>query len=86
MVGNKFSSWDSPGVLANATEILCVVTRCAPPSIAKNIHRPSYIGRFSCHALAGTGHKSLMVHFIVSVHIFTVPKMIGINFISTIQK
>jgi hypothetical protein len=33
---------DSPEVHANAAEILCAVTRCAPPSLAAKICSPRY--------------------------------------------
>jgi len=33
---------DSPEVHANAAEILCAVTRCAPPSLATKICSPRY--------------------------------------------
>jgi hypothetical protein len=45
MVANKFSSSDSPEVLAKDAEILGVVTQCAPPSLAAKISGPVYIGR-----------------------------------------
>jgi hypothetical protein len=33
---------DSPEVHANAAEVLCAVTRCAPPSLAAKICSPRY--------------------------------------------
>lgn len=33
---------DSPEVHANAAEILCAVTRCAPPSLAAKICSPRF--------------------------------------------
>jgi hypothetical protein len=79
MTRNKFSSWDSPEVLANATEILCVVTQCAPPSIAANISRPSYIGRLFCWVLEGTGHNSVMVHSLSACLYLLCPKILALT-------
>jgi hypothetical protein len=62
MVANKFSSSDSPEVLAKDAEILGVVTQCASPSLAAKICRPSYVARFFCHALEGAQPESVLVH------------------------
>ncbi|XP_037405757.1 serine/threonine-protein phosphatase 6 regulatory subunit 3-like isoform X1 [Triticum dicoccoides] len=62
MIADKFSSSDSPEVHANAAEILCAVTRCAPPSLASKICSPSFVGRLFCHALEGSRPKSVLVH------------------------
>ncbi|KAM0888945.1 hypothetical protein ACQ4PT_028013 [Festuca glaucescens] len=63
MIADKFSSsQDSPEVYANAAEILCAVTRCAPPSLAAKICSPSFVGRLFCHALEGSRPKSVLVH------------------------
>uniref|UniRef100_M8CSA2 Serine/threonine-protein phosphatase 6 regulatory subunit 3 n=1 Tax=Aegilops tauschii TaxID=37682 RepID=M8CSA2_AEGTA len=62
MIADKFSSSDSPEVHANAAEILCAVTRCAPPSLAAKICSPSFVGRLFCHALEGSRPKSVLVH------------------------
>ncbi|CAL4956000.1 unnamed protein product [Urochloa decumbens] len=62
MVADKFSSSDSPEVHANAAEILCAVTRCAPPSLAAKICSPSFVGRLFHHALEESRPKSVLVH------------------------
>ncbi|CAO2203846.1 unnamed protein product [Urochloa humidicola] len=62
MVADKFSSSDSPEVHANAAEILCAVTRCAPPSLAAKICSPSFVGRLFHHALDESRPKSVLVH------------------------
>ncbi|XP_062213880.1 uncharacterized protein LOC133914928 isoform X2 [Phragmites australis] len=62
MIADKFSSSDSPEVHANAAEILCAVTRCAPPSLAAKICSPSFVGRLFCHALEESRPKSVLVH------------------------
>ncbi|KAG2598867.1 hypothetical protein PVAP13_5KG402400 [Panicum virgatum] len=58
MIADKFSSSDSPEVHANAAEILCAVTRCAPPSLATKICSP----RLFHHALEESRPKSVLVH------------------------
>jgi len=40
MIVDKFSSSDSAEVHANAAEILCAVTRYAPPALATKISSP----------------------------------------------
>ncbi|RLM93370.1 serine/threonine-protein phosphatase 6 regulatory subunit 3-like isoform X2 [Panicum miliaceum] len=62
MIADKFSSSDSPEVHANAAEILCAVTRCAPPSLATKICSPSFVGRLFHHALEESRPKSVLVH------------------------
>ncbi|KAF8670960.1 hypothetical protein HU200_050230 [Digitaria exilis] len=62
MIADKFSSSDSPEVHANAAEILCAVTRCAPPSLAAKICSPSFVGRLFHHALQESRPKSVLVH------------------------
>ncbi|KAG2589640.1 hypothetical protein PVAP13_5NG378000 [Panicum virgatum] len=63
MIADKFSSsQDSPEVHANAAEILCAVTRCAPPSLATKICSPSFVGRLFHHALEESRPKSVLVH------------------------
>ncbi|KAG0538225.1 hypothetical protein BDA96_03G216900 [Sorghum bicolor] len=62
MIADKFSSSDSPEVHANAAEILCAVTRCAPPSLAAKICSPSFVGRLFHHALEESRPKSVLVH------------------------
>ncbi|KAJ1284078.1 hypothetical protein BS78_03G176200 [Paspalum vaginatum] len=62
MIADKFSSTDSPEVHANAAEILCAVTRCAPPSLAAKICSPSFVGRLFHHALEESRPKSVLVH------------------------
>jgi len=49
-------------VHANAAEILCAVTRCAPPSLATKICSPSFVGRLFHHALEESRPKSVLVH------------------------
>jgi len=53
---------DSPEVHANAAEILCAVTRCAPPSLAAKICSPSFVRRLFHHALEESRPKSVLVH------------------------
>ncbi|RCV26563.1 hypothetical protein SETIT_5G256000v2 [Setaria italica] len=62
MIADKFSSSDSPEVHANAAEILCAVTRCAPPSLAAKICSPSFVGRLFHHAFEESRPKSVLVH------------------------
>ncbi|XP_066389963.1 uncharacterized protein [Miscanthus floridulus] len=62
MIADKFSSSGSPEVHANAAEILCAVTRCAPPSLAAKICSPSFVGRLFHHALEESRPKSVLVH------------------------
>ncbi|AQK96281.1 SIT4 phosphatase-associated family protein [Zea mays] len=53
---------DSPEVHANAAEILCAVTRCAPPSLAAKICSPSFVRRLFHHALEESRPKSVLLH------------------------
>eukprot|EP00268_Persea_americana_P034172 TRINITY_DN3381_c0_g1_i1.p1 TRINITY_DN3381_c0_g1~~TRINITY_DN3381_c0_g1_i1.p1 ORF type:complete len:752 (-),score=160.43 TRINITY_DN3381_c0_g1_i1:571-2826(-) len=62
MIVDKFGSSDSPEVHANAAEILCAITRCAPPGLAAKILSPSFVGRLFHHALEGSRPKSVLVH------------------------
>ncbi|KAL5222117.1 hypothetical protein ABZP36_026830 [Zizania latifolia] len=62
MIADKFSSSDSPEMHANAAEILCAVTRCAPPSLAAKICSPSFVGTLFHHALEESRPKSVLVH------------------------
>ncbi|ONM40839.1 SIT4 phosphatase-associated family protein [Zea mays] len=62
MIADKFGSSDSPEVHANAAEVLCAVTRCAPPSLAAKICSPSFVGRLFHHALEESRPKSVLVH------------------------
>ncbi|CAL9078926.1 unnamed protein product [Musa textilis] len=62
MIVDKFSSSDSPHVHANAAEILCAITRCAPPALSAKICSPSYVGRLFHHALEDSRPKSVLVH------------------------
>ncbi|KAL5977133.1 hypothetical protein ACLOJK_021475 [Asimina triloba] len=65
MIVDKFSSSDSPEVHANAAEILCAITRFAPPGLAAKISSPSFVGRLFCHALDHSRQKSVLVHSLV---------------------
>ncbi|XP_010519074.1 PREDICTED: serine/threonine-protein phosphatase 6 regulatory subunit 3 isoform X2 [Tarenaya hassleriana] len=62
MIVDKFSSSDSPEVHANAAEILCTVTRFAPPGLGAKISSPSFIRRLFQHALEVTRPKSVLVN------------------------
>ncbi|AQK96277.1 uncharacterized protein [Zea mays] len=62
MIADKFNSSDSPEVHANAAEILCAVTRCAPPSLAAKICSPSFVRRLFHHALEESRPKSVLLH------------------------
>lgn len=62
MIVDKFSSSDSPEVHANAAEILCAITRYAPPGLAAKICSPSFLGRLFRHALEDSRPKSVLVH------------------------
>ncbi|ONM13793.1 SIT4 phosphatase-associated family protein [Zea mays] len=55
-------SGDSPEVHANAAEILCAVTRYAPPALAAKISSPSFVGRLFQHAFEDSRPKSVLVH------------------------
>ncbi|GLT34134.1 hypothetical protein SLA2020_086710 [Shorea laevis] len=62
MVVDKFSSSDSPEVHANAAEILCAITRFAPPGLASKISSPNFVGRLFRHALEDSRPKSVLVN------------------------
>ncbi|KAJ4975068.1 hypothetical protein NE237_000174 [Protea cynaroides] len=62
MIVDKFNSSDSPEVHANAAEILCAITRYAPPGLAAKIASPSFIGRLFRHALEDSRPKSVLTH------------------------
>ncbi|CAH9076376.1 unnamed protein product [Cuscuta epithymum] len=62
MIVDKFSSSDCPEVHANAAEMLCAITRYAPPGLSAKISSPSFIGRLFRHALEGSRPKSVLVN------------------------
>ncbi|KAJ0980742.1 hypothetical protein J5N97_008997 [Dioscorea zingiberensis] len=62
MIVDKFSSSESPEVHANAAEILCAITRYAPPGLASKICSPSFVERLFRHALEDSRPKSVLVH------------------------
>ncbi|XP_062185870.1 uncharacterized protein LOC133889356 isoform X2 [Phragmites australis] len=62
MIVDKFSTSDSPEVHANAAEILCAITRYAPPALAAKISCPSFVGRLFQHAFEASRPKSVLVH------------------------
>ncbi|XP_010926954.1 uncharacterized protein [Elaeis guineensis] len=62
MIVDKFRSSDSAEVHANASEILCAITRYAPPGLAAKICSPSFVGRLFRHALEDSRPKSVLVH------------------------
>ncbi|XP_047325671.1 serine/threonine-protein phosphatase 6 regulatory subunit 3 [Impatiens glandulifera] len=62
MIVDKFSSSESPEVHANAAEILCALTRYAPPGLAAKISSPSFVGRLLHHALGDTRPNSVLVN------------------------
>ncbi|GAA0146212.1 phosphatase modulator [Lithospermum erythrorhizon] len=62
MIVAKFSSSDCPEVHANAAEILCAMTRYAPPGLASKISSPSFIGRLFNRALQDSRPKSVLVN------------------------
>ncbi|XP_058099365.1 uncharacterized protein LOC131243790 isoform X2 [Magnolia sinica] len=62
MIVDKFSSSDSPEVHANAAEILCAITRYAPPGLGAKIYSPSFVGRLFRHALEDSRPKSVLVN------------------------
>ncbi|KAG8043523.1 hypothetical protein GUJ93_ZPchr0458g22781 [Zizania palustris] len=62
MIADKFSLSDSPEVHANAAEILCAITRYAPPVLATKISSPSFVGRLFHHAFEDSRPKSVLVH------------------------
>ncbi|TVU14833.1 hypothetical protein EJB05_38329 [Eragrostis curvula] len=62
MIVDKFSTSDSPEVHSNAAEILCAITRYAPPALAAKISSPSFVGRLFQHAFEDSRPKSVLVH------------------------
>uniref|UniRef100_A0A0E0PE76 SIT4 phosphatase-associated family protein n=2 Tax=Oryza TaxID=4527 RepID=A0A0E0PE76_ORYRU len=62
MIVDKFSSSDSPEVHANAAEILCAITRYAPPALATKISSASFVARLFHHAFEDSRPKSVLVH------------------------
>ncbi|KAF5736375.1 serine/threonine-protein phosphatase 6 regulatory subunit 2 [Tripterygium wilfordii] len=62
MIVDKFSSSDCPEVHSNAAEILCAITRFAPPGLGAKISSPSFIGRLFRHALEDSRPKSVLVN------------------------
>lgn len=62
MIVNKFSSSDSPEVHANVAELLCAISRYAPPGLAVKISSPSFIARLFHHSLEDSRPKSVLLH------------------------
>ncbi|KAI3898559.1 hypothetical protein MKX03_021169 [Papaver bracteatum] len=62
MIVDKFSSSDCPEVHANAAEILCAITRYAPPGLSAKISSPSFVGSLFRHALESSRPKSVLVN------------------------
>ncbi|XP_026383718.1 serine/threonine-protein phosphatase 6 regulatory subunit 2-like isoform X2 [Papaver somniferum] len=70
MIVDKFSSSDCPEVHANAAEILCAITRYAPPGLSAKISSPKYcfffftilVGSLFRHALESSRPKSVLVN------------------------
>ncbi|KAJ0975720.1 hypothetical protein J5N97_017685 [Dioscorea zingiberensis] len=62
LIVDKFGSTDSPEVHANAAEILCAITRYAPPGLSAKICSPGFVGRLFQHALDVSRPKSVLVH------------------------
>ncbi|KAG0492483.1 hypothetical protein HPP92_005881 [Vanilla planifolia] len=62
LIVDKFNSSDSPEVHANAAEVLCAITRYAPPGFATKICSPSFVGRLFQSALEDSRPKSVLVH------------------------
>ncbi|KAJ4816003.1 Serine/threonine-protein phosphatase 6 regulatory subunit 1 [Rhynchospora pubera] len=62
MIVDKFSSSDSPEVHANAAEVLCAITRYAPPALASKICSPGFVGRLFLHAFEPSRPRSVLVH------------------------
>ncbi|KAM0950713.1 putative SIT4 phosphatase-associated protein family [Dioscorea sansibarensis] len=62
MIVDKFGSSDSPEVHANAAEILCAITRYAPPGLSAKICSPGFVGRLFHHALEVSRPQSVLVH------------------------
>jgi serine/threonine-protein phosphatase 6 regulatory subunit 3 len=62
MIVEKFSSSDSPEVHANAAEVLCAITRYAPPALASKICSPSFVGSLFHHAFEPLRPRSVLVY------------------------
>lgn len=62
MIVDKFGSSDSPEVHANAAEILCAITRYAPPWLSAKMSSPSFVENLFRHALEDSRPKSVLVH------------------------
>ncbi|XP_020587148.1 serine/threonine-protein phosphatase 6 regulatory subunit 3-like isoform X1 [Phalaenopsis equestris] len=62
LIVNKFSSSNLPEVHANTAEVLCAITRYAPPGLAAKICSPSFVGRLLHHAFEDSRPKSVLVH------------------------
>ncbi|KAK8965757.1 hypothetical protein KSP40_PGU010449 [Platanthera guangdongensis] len=62
LIVDKFCSSDSPEVHANAAEVLCAITRYAPPGLATKVCSPSFVGRLFEHALEDSRPKSVLVN------------------------
>ncbi|KAG9158484.1 hypothetical protein Leryth_016139 [Lithospermum erythrorhizon] len=74
MIVDKFSSSDSPEVHTNAAEILCAMTRYAPPGLASKISSPSFIGRLFHCALQDSRPKSVVVNVLsVCISLYSPP-------------
>ncbi|XP_020584830.1 serine/threonine-protein phosphatase 6 regulatory subunit 3 [Phalaenopsis equestris] len=61
LIVDKFSSSDSPEVHANAAEVLCAITRYAPPGLAAKVCSPSFVGRLFRYALEDSRPKSVLI-------------------------
>ncbi|KAG0485284.1 hypothetical protein HPP92_009363 [Vanilla planifolia] len=59
---------DSPEVHANTAEVLCAITRYAPPGFAAKICSPSFVGRLFQNALDNSRPKSVLVHSLSLSH------------------
>ncbi|GAB2248108.1 hypothetical protein Droror1_Dr00007990 [Drosera rotundifolia] len=62
LIVDKFNSSDSPEVHANAAEILCAITRYAPPGLVTIISSPSFIGNLFRNALDQSRPRSVLVN------------------------
>ncbi|KAM2154175.1 hypothetical protein ACFX1Q_046029 [Malus domestica] len=63
-IAEKFSSWDSPEVLANTAETLCAVPRFAPPGLSTKISSPSFMGRLFRHALEDSRPHYVLINLL----------------------
>lgn len=62
LIVDKFSSSNLPEVHANTAEVLCAITRYAPPGLAAKICSPSFLGRLLRNAFEDSRPKSVLVH------------------------